>query len=280
MVETEYVTGINENPLGPGNEIIAAYTQGKVATKSLVAALEGMYPDTHIWDVRRGLMEGVIEHESIRGTRPNLLSEDRQFAQLLLDNTTIDLRLASIVREPVGIAVSSLFYNFIPRNTGIDINEVEDVEIIDRLVKGESFSSPSFHLDWFDIEVKPLTGIDVYASKDFPVTEGYAEYRGTNGKRTSELLVMRLEDLQRVASVALSGFFSRQAPSSLPRNNVGAEAAYGPRYEAFKNSARLPEEWVMWQLDSRYAQYFYSKEELNQHAQRWLEGIKGNISDY
>lgn len=250
--------------------VVAVYTQGKVASKSMVNTLQEMFPERHIWDVRRGTMEGVIEHETIRGTRPSLLSEDRQFAQFLIENPTVDLKLVSIVREPVAIALSSFFYNFIPRNPGVDINEISDDEIIARLIKGESFSSPSFHLDWFDIEVKPLTSIDVYNDGIFPVERGYDEYFASTGLRQSELLVIRLEDLSKVGSVALSGFFGTTAPEIMSQKNVGAEADYGARYTTFKQKARLPEEWVEWQLGSKYAKYFYTPSELVQFAEQWV----------
>src|SRR5690606_29438010 len=112
-----------------------------------------------------------------------LLSEDRQFAEFLEAHPDTNMRAVSVVRDPVAIAVSSLFYNFTPRNPGVDIDEVSDDEFIDRLVRGESFSHPSFHLDWFDIEVEPLTGIDVYEAGEFPVDEGHATYAGDRGNR-------------------------------------------------------------------------------------------------
>jgi len=254
----------------PTGEAIAVYTQGKVGSKSLVVALECMHPGIHVWDIRRGLMEGVIEHEKIRGTRPRLLSEDRQFAEFLLEQPDTDLKAVSVVRDPVAIAVSSLFYNFIPRNPGVNIDEVTNEEFAERLVRGESFSSPSFHLDWFDIEVEPLTGIDVYNAGEFPIDTGYREYEGIRDDRRTNLLVMRLEDLSRVAKTALTGFFGIEAPDELPRNNAGTDTAYGARYDAFKASAKLPEEWVSWQLTSRFATHFYSPQELDDFANRWV----------
>lgn len=255
----------------PEGVAIAVYTQGKVGSKSLAEALGDMHPDVHVWDIRRGLMEGVIEHEKIRGTRPQLLSEDRQFAEYLEAHPDTDMRAVSVVREPVAIAVSSLFYNFIPRNPGVDINDVTDEEFTERLVRGESFSHPSFHLEWFDIEVEPLTGIDVYQAGEFPIDTGYQTYAGDRDGRHTDLLVMRLDDLGRVAHTALTDFFGTEAPAELPRNNTGSGAAYGDRYRAFQQTASLPEEWVLWQLQSQFATHFYSPAELEGFANRWIQ---------
>lgn len=247
---------------------LGVYTQGKVGSKSLVEAMEGMFPDTHIWDVRRGLMAGVIEHETIRGNRPRLLSEDRQFAEFLEAHPDANLKVASIVREPVAIAVSSLFYNLIPRNPGVNIDSVTDEDIVERLVRGESFSSPSFHLDWFDIEVEPLTGIRAYETA-FPKDIGYRTYHGERDNRSTDLLVMRLEDIADVAQPALAGFFGVEAPAALPRNNTGDAAVYADRYRRFRQTAQLPADWVQWQMDSQFATHFYTPDELSDFTHRW-----------
>lgn len=270
MVAVETYPGDGKPMVNEDNELVGIYTQGKVGSKSLVAALQTMYPDQHVWDTRRGLMEGVLEHERIRGTRPRLLSEDREFAEFLLKQSGVKMSLVSAVREPVAIAVSSLFYNFIPRNPDVDINEVADEEFAARLQRGESFSSPSFHLDWFDIEVKPLTGIDVYADGPFPTETGYRVYGGDMEDRHTDLLVMRLEDLGRIGTSALSEFTGKEAPAELPRINTGDDTEYAARYDAFKREARLPEEWVMWQLNSQFARHFYTDQEREGFAARWI----------
>lgn len=254
---------------------VGVYTQGKVGSKAIHQAIQDMFasgPDDtshiYIWDYRRSDLEGVKQHQIVQGNRRRLLSDDPEIAQFLVDHPDRDLRLTTIVREPVAINLSSFFYNFGPRNEGIDINDVNDGEIIDRLVAGESFSHPSFHLDWFDIEVEPMTGIDVYSHDSFPIFQGSEVYSGDHGERHTDLLALRLEDISRIGTKALGAFYHKEPPE-IPQKNTGDEQAYAERYKAFKRDATLPVEWVAWQLNSQFAKFFYSFDERSRLAQKW-----------
>ncbi len=257
---------------------VGVYTQGKVGSKAVLAVLEsafGVYTtdqnDMYVWDYRRSELEGVLQHQSITGTRRRLLSDDPEVAQFMEDHPARDFRVVSVVREPVAINLSSFFYNFIPRNPDIDIHNLSDEEIIQRLRHGESFSSPSFHLDWWDIEVQPMTGIDVYKNEQFPIEKGSAVYSADAGERHTDLLVLRLEDMQLFARGALSKYYGISVPE-LKKVNAAEDAPgdYDARYKSFKSEAKLPEEWVKWQMDSQYARFFYSENEREAFTNRWV----------
>ena len=262
------------NPVTPDGIIVGAYTQGKVGTKSIVATIQPIFPSTHIWDIRRSTFSGVKAHDTVRGDRPRLQSQDVEFAEYTTAHPRTDKQLVTVVRDPVAIAVSSLFYNFTPRNPGININSLSDKDIISRLVRGDSFSSPSFHLDWFDIEPKAAMGVDVYSQGEFPHSKGYRSYTSEGVQSHTDLLVMRLEDVKRIGCKAISEFYDGVTIEDYPMKNVGNDHPYGTRYSQFKQSVRLPEDWVKWQLDSRYASYFYTPSEREEFAQRWIEGIQ------
>lgn len=257
---------------------VGVYTQGKVGSKAVLAALEdafGVYPPDetgmYVWDYRRSDMEGVRQHQLITGTRRRLLSDDPEVAQFMVEHPDRDFKVTSVVREPVAINLSSFFYNFVPRNPGVDINELTDEEIVERLLKGESFSSPSFHLDWWDIEVKPMTGINVYEHGMFPIEDGSEVYSADLGERHTDILVIRQENIRDVARVALSRYYGIEVPE-LERVNTAEDSPnnYSNRYEQFKVGANLPEEWVLWQLDSKYARFFYSDEEREKFCNKWI----------
>jgi len=180
-------------------------------------------------------------------------------------------KVVSVVREPVAINLSSFFYNFVPRNPGVNIHDLSDEDIIERLKKGESFSSPTFHLDWWDIEVAPMTGIDVYGYGEFPIQDGSAVYSADLKGRHTDLLVMRQEDLRSVARAALSDYYGIEVPE-LARVNTAEDSTnnYADRYAQFKAEASLPEDWVTAQMNSRYAQFFYSPEEREAFTNKWV----------
>jgi hypothetical protein len=250
---------------------VGVYTQGKVGSKAILATLRKMFAadeDVYVWDFRRTSLEGVRQHDSIRGLRRRLLVDEPEIAEFMEAHPDRDMRLTSIVRDPVAINLSSFFYNFGPRNPGLDIRDISDREIIERLVAGEAFSSPSYHLDWFDIEVNPQTGIDVYSGNCFPIDSGFEVYAGKRGMRQTDLLVFRIEDLANVGVSALARFYDR-SEHVIFRKNTADEQPYGVRYTQFLRGSRLPAEWIAWQLNSRYARFFYSDAERIEFAKRW-----------
>jgi len=272
----QYVSGGELTPL---SYEVGVYTQGKVGSKAVLAALEDafeVYPPNesgmYIWDYRRSDIDGVREHQLITGNRRRLLSDDPEVAQFKADHPERDFRVTTVVREPVATNLSSFFYNFMPMNPGVNVHELTDEEIISRLEKGESFSSPTFHLDWWDIEVKPMTGIDVYEHGEFPIDVGSAVYSGDLKGRHTDILVLRQEDLRDVAQLALSRYYDIDVPE-LEKVNTAEDSPnnYSDRYNRFKAEASLPEEWVTWQIGSGYARFFYSDEEREAFINKWVK---------
>jgi len=255
------------------------YTQGKVGSKAILAALEeayGVYPPDpsgrFVWDYRRSNIDGVREHEKMTGTRRRLLSDDPEIARFMVAHPQRDFRVVTVVREPVAINLSSFFYNFIPKNPDVNIHELTDDEISVRLQAGEAFSSPSFHLDWWEIEVAEATGIEIYDHGSFPIEKGSAVYSATKGQRHTDLLVLRLENLGAFARDALTEFYQVDVPEiALVNSAEDAPGGYAERYRSFKADASLPEEWVDWQLDSQYARFFYTDEERRGFKERWVK---------
>ena len=257
---------------------VGVYTQGKVGSKAILAALRKMFAaedDVYVWDFRRTSLEGVRQHDSIRGTRRRLLVDEPEIAEFMIAHPDRDMRLTSVVRDPVAINLSSFFYNFGPRNPGLDIHDITDAEVIDRLLAGEAFSYRSYHLDWFDIEVSAQAGIDVYSKGSFPIASGFEVYTGQRGLRRTDLLVFRLEDMARVAASALAEFYGR-SECVVTRENTADEQPYADRYKQFLCDSPLPAEWVAWQLNSNYAKFFYSDDERVEFAKKW-SGTAENI---
>jgi hypothetical protein len=258
---------------------VGVYTQGKVGSKAVLATIREMFlgdelagDNMYVWDYRRSDFAGTAAHQVVQGNRRRLLSDDPEIAQFLVDHPDRDMKLTTMVREPIAINISSFFYNFAARNPEVDINDVSDSEIVERLIDGQSFSDPSFHLTWFDIEVKPMTGIDVYKQEAFPITAGSDTYEGDAGERHTSLLAFRLEDLPRIGAAALAGFYHKPE-MPIAKVNSGDEQSYASRYKDFKNNVSLPVEWVAWQLNSEYARFFYNADERAAFSQRWSGDI-------
>jgi hypothetical protein len=55
----------------------------------------------------------------------------------------------------------------------------------------------------------------------------------------------------------------------IQRRNTGQRKSYGNVYDAFKQKISLPNSYLDRMLQSRYAQHFYSTEEIEQTYNRW-----------
>lgn len=94
---------------------VGVYTQGKVGSKAVLATIKAMFTEgenhtsnMYVWDYRRSNLEGVVQHQVVQGNRRRLLSDDPEIAQFLVDHPDRDLRLTTVVREPIAINLSSL----------------------------------------------------------------------------------------------------------------------------------------------------------------------------
>ena len=117
-------------------------------------------------------------------------------------------------------------------------------------------------MEWFDKWVKPLLGIDVFATP-FP-PDGIAAYANKNIK----LLVMRSENSDAEKSQAIKNFMG--LPSlQIVNTNIGKEKVYAPLYEDFKNKAILPFGYIERMCQSQYFNHFYSKEEIEASRKKW-----------
>lgn len=118
-------------------------------------------------------------------------------------------------------------------------------------------------LTWFDEQIKPTVGIDVYGTP-FPA-DGIAQYTRGN----TRMLVMRseLDDREKARVVAdfvgLPGFV-------LTNTNISAQKEYGEANRAFRKDVRLPAEYVDKMCNSKYFNHFYSREAVAAVRQKWL----------
>ena len=118
--------------------------------------------------------------------------------------------VVTMVRDPVQRNVSAFFQNL---ESAEDVwvaeelrrRDADDVadELVGRFLEAyvhadEHPSTDANPLTWFDDELKPVFGIDVFATP-FPTSRGYDTYRSASAR----LLLIRLEDLSTVAARSL-----------------------------------------------------------------------------
>jgi hypothetical protein len=178
------------------------------------------------------------------------------------------LRVITLVREPVARDVSLFFFH------GTRIAEFVDhynkdliavPEIVDAFLDMSS-ETGQYLLTWFDSEMKPVFGIDVF-DEDFPKSRGYKIYEGKH----AQLLLLKLEKLNDCARDAFEEFLGVK-DISLVKANVGDNQEYGSLYRAFKEECVLPQAYLDEMYQSAYAQHFYSEEEIGQFIAKWNKG--------
>lgn len=172
-------------------------------------------------------------------------------------------KFISLVREPLGRNISAFFQNF-KRFTGTEYDQASFMidELADIFIKGYEHTVP---LTWFDWEVKPVLGIDVY-QHPFPQDKGWLTIK----KGSFELLILKLEIDDSRKERALADFLG-VSEFRLVRANVAREKKYAKTYQDFLRSIKLPESYVEIMCNSEYIRHFYSEAEIEAIRARWRD---------
>ncbi|MCP4525595.1 MAG: hypothetical protein GY833_06775 [Aestuariibacter sp.] len=164
------------------------------------------------------------------------------------------VRIISLVREPIGRHISDFFQNF-ELHTGVahDQAAFDPATLSKIFLDKKKFWRPS---SWFDREMKTQLGIDVY-DYPFPQEKGYLLIK--QGKY--EILILKLELDDTIKEKVISEFLGLDN-FELIRKNVAQDKTYAKTYREFKNALRLPEQLIEAMCNARYTRHFYSHTEI------------------
>ena len=82
------------------------------------------------------------------------------------------------------------------------------------------------------------------------------------------VLILKFEKFGEVGKDQI-GKYVNDLSFELINRNVSKDKEYFDLYSDFLSSIVLPKEFVDYQYSSKYAQFFYSKEELDEFSYRW-----------
>jgi len=169
--------------------------------------------------------------------------------------------MISLVREPIGRNISAFFQN-LDSLEGLKNahNAIDTQDLIADFVRLYKHDVP---LTWFDSELHATTGIDVYKSS-FPIEKGYQVI----DSYPYNLIIIR-HDLDDRLKQKLIGEFLGVDTFNLATKNEASKKQYADTYRDFLDSIKLPPEYVEQLLSSKYAQHFYSREEINTLVKKW-----------
>jgi hypothetical protein len=239
---------------------ILVYQMGKVGSSTVVQVLESLRlpsPVLHLHTLQRHNLAQAISRQ--RGSVRPRLHEHLLVSGLLIPRLPFPCRVITLTREPIARVISFVFedrWKKIPdalrRDGTIDVARARHV--IEEMLRADNgHADPTY---WFEEELQAVFGMDVF-SRPFDRERGYMQLE----RDEISLLVLRLEDLDRVLAPALAHFLDVPAEKIRPSSaNVGARKGYGATLKEVKATLQLPDELLDRIYGTRYAQHFYAEE--------------------
>ncbi len=245
---------------------ILIYQMGKVGS----SALEKSIPESiHIHDLMSTSADSLISpiRAKVRKPHSELLKRIiKKHTSSLLLKSKKKVKIISMVREPIGRNISMYFQAlpfWLSHKYLIDDSVVREEK---QGLLAETYLeclNHNYPLEWFDKEIKKLTGIDVFQTP-FDSELGYQQYQNSN----FELLVIRLDKLESNQKV-IEEFIGQ--PLTLTKGNQASKKWYQPLIADFKETLSLTPNYLDEMLGSKLATHFYSHIEIEQLRQKYSD---------
>jgi len=174
-------------------------------------------------------------------------------------------KVITLVRDPIATNLSGFFHNFLwwPQELQDKSRNKRDDYLQEPEQRFLQVYPHDVPLTWFDMEMKPLFGIDVFAT-EFPKDAGYKVYHG----EFADLLVLKLEKLRDCAKDAFAEFLNLN-DFELVRANEASDKWYAELYQEFKQQVALPQSYADQLYQSRYMEHFYTEDESAALRKKW-----------
>lgn len=254
-------------------EPVIVFQMAKVGSSAIVAALQDYrWPVFHVHRMDSGHLHKMRDQRRTLGwSIPPVPSHD--LLGLDIRRRMIDgggrARIVTLVRDPIARNFSAYFEHLDDIWNVRNAHEVVAPEaLLDGFIERYTHDEP---LTWFDDEMLPVTGIDVY-EHPFP-----AKGHLTIHTPRFELLVMKSELSDETKSFALAAFLGIEGLLLQPANRTIAKAK-GRAYAAFVNALRLDAAFVDRMLESRYVKHFYTAAEMETMRRRYLAGSPEHLT--
>ena len=238
--------------------IILVYTMAKVGSMTVRHNLQELIEFKKIFHIHNLTLEGIAERERFEGTE-RITQQERKARELLLSRDNYRAKIITLVRDPISRELSNVFHNiehYLPGRNPDQITLAEIQKAFENVGHG-------WTLNWFDKEFKTFLGEDIF-SYPFDPAKGYEIYNWPK----ADILVLRLEDLNRVYQKAIWEFLGIRA-LPLRSRNVNEGKKTSSLYNEFKNQFRLNSERAKLVYGSKLATHFYSPQEIENFISKW-----------
>ncbi len=243
---------------------------GKVASTSINTALRQYYKGAIVYGYRFSNQYKFIEWSVLwylLTKQPRIFKkarrrvryylsywEIRRLRKFMMDYPNRKIKLISLIRNPIERDISAFFQEIEKKHNDLSLPYLNKVFNADPKLH--------FSLNWFDENIKPYFGIDVY---DYPFGEdGFIFIT----KNNIELLLMQY-DLDNAKKEQLIKDFLGINTFHIQRLNVGAKKQTASIYKQFKNEAIIADEILATYAQSKYFNHFYSPEEIEASVEKY-----------
>jgi hypothetical protein len=252
---------------------ILIYQMGKVGSLTLLASLRKLQlpvPVMHCHVLNN--LEAIEEH--FRGARENhagpvkAIANGRKVLEELAGNPKKKWDVITLVRDPIARNISHFFHIITEIIPDIEERRQNGTIRLEELVRVflETEEASMVPRIWFDEQMKPVFGVDVFETP-FPHDQGYQIIK----KGRFRLLIIRLEDLNACVGLAIRHYL-RVKEMAIINVNVAENKGYADLYREFLRTVRLPDEYVNAVYGTQYARHFYTPVELQAFRERWQKG--------
>lgn len=258
---------------------VVVYQMGKVGSSTVYAAIRDL-SGAPAYQVHHLRPEAVADEEMLYR---RVFSHRHRIDGHLLDSlfllsgvvrrhATSPWRFITLVRDPLLRNVSAFFQTLPFRVLEFEtwVQDLPADELVERLLDlyrqdGWWHEEPIGR--FFEEEFGPVVGIDVLAHP-FPREAGARTLKSD----TADVLLLRLEDLDRIGAETIARFLGRGPRSvSLQRKQVAGRKYYSGIYRTFRHRITFPRDYLDRIYGSKWARHFYTDHELGRFRSAWKE---------
>ncbi|MFX0070554.1 MAG: putative capsular polysaccharide synthesis family protein [Candidatus Hermodarchaeota archaeon] len=252
---------------------IIIYQVGKVGSTTVYKSLKNARLRNPVYHLHFLSDEGIKSAEEYHlGLERPVIPNHIRLSKLLrkkMDKTKgVKWKIITLVRDPIGRDISNLFEsiehfypNLVNESGNVKINEAIEFLL-------EMFSdfdeSTDYTARWFDTEINAFFDIDVY-TYPFNHQKGFTIIRDKN----VEIVIIRLEDLNRNFNEALTQFLNLDKPIEMCKAGIREEAVHAAAYKHIREEITIPRSVCNKIYSSKYARHFYDDNMRNKHIQKW-----------
>lgn len=245
---------------------VLVYTMGKVGSSSIVNTLRNIGLDEvqpHSFTIsRRGSYFVLPKRNRLQRIKDILKSKllklkgKLYFLSKRLRGEKV--KIVTITRDPLARTISAYFeqYQYVINN---DIDQLTTQELIDNFFEFANHATP--HI-WFDNEIKTMLSIDVY-NFNFDKRKGWHKF----DTKYYDLLILKMESLSS-SPVPLAELLDVNEFVLEPTNRSQFKV-YSKAYDKFRSKISFSEEYLDFHYKSKYAEHFYTSEELLSFRGKW-----------